>query len=429
MHCFFRRALAILFLLATGLHPLATGASAPATSGSVLPPWSEGHLDIYHISTGRGNATYFIFPDGTTMLFDAGELNAAKAGKFAPMKLVDPRPNDTRSAGEWIARFIQAAAPRGAPPTLDYAAISHFHEDHYGHVHAQTPDSPSGAYKLAGLTRVGDIIPIRTMIDRGFPAYDVPTDLDAILGTSFRNYRDFTRYHARVHGMQVEGLRAGRDDQIVLRKDRAKFPHFSVRNVKCNGAIWTGRGSEVTEYIPRAQLAATRPFVENPLSLALKISYGAFDYYTGGDNTGLRGFGMPGWFDAETPIAQAVGPVDALVLNHHGNRDATNEAFLSALAPRLIVQQVWISDHPGGEVLHRMISESLYPGPRDIFSTSMREETKVAIGPWMTKAYRSFEGHVLIRISPGGSSYMVYVLDDRREGQIVVAQHGPLAAR
>ena len=31
-----------------------------------------GTLDIHHISTGRGNATFFVLPDGTTLLVDAG---------------------------------------------------------------------------------------------------------------------------------------------------------------------------------------------------------------------------------------------------------------------------------------------------------------------------------------------------------------------
>jgi hypothetical protein len=37
-------------------------------------PWREGYLDIHHISTGSGNATFMVFPDGTTLLFDAGAV-------------------------------------------------------------------------------------------------------------------------------------------------------------------------------------------------------------------------------------------------------------------------------------------------------------------------------------------------------------------
>lgn len=41
--------------------------------GAPLPDWEDGILDIHHISTGRGDAAFMIFPDGTTMLVDAGE--------------------------------------------------------------------------------------------------------------------------------------------------------------------------------------------------------------------------------------------------------------------------------------------------------------------------------------------------------------------
>ena len=44
-----------------------------AEKGKPLPAWQEGYLDLHHINTGRGNCAYYIFPDGTTMLFDAGE--------------------------------------------------------------------------------------------------------------------------------------------------------------------------------------------------------------------------------------------------------------------------------------------------------------------------------------------------------------------
>ena len=42
-----------------------------------LKPWSKGTLDIHHISTGRGPAFFYILPDGTRLLVDAGDLGDA----------------------------------------------------------------------------------------------------------------------------------------------------------------------------------------------------------------------------------------------------------------------------------------------------------------------------------------------------------------
>lgn len=174
--------------------------------------------------------------------------------------------------------------------------------------------------------------------------------------------------------------------------------------------------------------ARSRQVHGNPLSIGLTISR-PFDYFTGGDNTGLSGPGIPIYFDVESRLAPIVGDVDVLTLNHHGNRDATNSRFLAALQPRVVVQQSWVSDHPGGEVVHRLISEAIYPGPRDIFATFITRETQAAIGPWLTRNYASLQGQVLVRVAPGRQEYEALVLDDQSEGLDVVSRHGPYEAR
>src|SRR6185295_7275212 len=91
-----------------------------------LPPWTRGTLDFHQISTGRGNAALVIFPDGTTMLVDAGAVGDGQA-----IADTDPRPNATRSAGAWIADYV---ASRGVS-RLDYVVLTHFHADHIGGLH------------------------------------------------------------------------------------------------------------------------------------------------------------------------------------------------------------------------------------------------------------------------------------------------------
>ena len=46
--------------------------AAQSPVARALPPWTRGTLDIHQISTGRGNAALIVFPDGTTMVVDAG---------------------------------------------------------------------------------------------------------------------------------------------------------------------------------------------------------------------------------------------------------------------------------------------------------------------------------------------------------------------
>jgi len=117
--------------------------------------------------------------------------------------------------------------------------------------------------------------------------------------------------------------------------------------------------------------------------------------------------------------------VDVMTLDHHGNRDSTNGAILRGLRPRVIIQQNWLSAQPGEEVVVRMASHEFYSGPRDVFSTGMSPETRIAIGPIMDRIYKSYEGHVVVRVAPGGVTYEIFVLDDKDIQRKIIAYFGP----
>src|ERR1700760_4915828 len=96
----------------------AWGASADTDR---LPAWPEGSFYIHHISTGRGNSTYYVFPDGTTLLSDAGEADHKFIDSVQPLKAFPPRPDGVHSAAYWIVDYIRQFAPPGRPVQLDYA--------------------------------------------------------------------------------------------------------------------------------------------------------------------------------------------------------------------------------------------------------------------------------------------------------------------
>lgn len=413
----------------------ASSACAAPAAADALPPWSKGYLYIHHISTGRGNATYIVMPDGTTMLIDAGEADPKFAEMVAPLKPFPPLPDGAHSAGTWIADYIRQFAPAGRPVTLDYALITHFHTDHMGTVTPDTPMSRTGAYRLAGITEVADLLPIGTLIDRAAPSYDYPVDLHACAkpgglpgsnGLSLANYLDFTAYRMR-HGQAVVGLKPGALDQIKLGQPGA-YPTFHIRNVASSGIIWTGAREETHYYIPRGAVTDCH-FDENPFSNVLTVAYGRFKYYSGGDIPGVPAYDQPWWRDVETPVSAVVGPVDVMLLDHHGNRDTVNANILRNLAPRVMVQENWLSPQPGEEVVNRMASQGLYPGPRDVFAVGMAPETRAAIGPIMDSIYKSYHGHVVIRVAPGGDHYEVYVLNDTDTRREVVARFGPYLSK
>lgn len=372
-----------------------------------LAHWQEGYLDIHHINTGSGDACFMIFPDGTTLLFDAGNLNKKEfEEKKFPLKVTSPVPNNTLSAAGWIANYIRKVAPEGSKVAIDYALVSHFHEDHYG-----------------SLVELGKMIPIKNIIDRNYPNYDFPVDLRQYLSSN-KLFQDYLLF-IETQPIRAASLKVGKNDQIRLLKKPMDFPNFQITNVKSNATLWTGEKEHTFSYFSKEDMTKFYggKYNENPLSMAIKISFGDFDYFTGGDNTGLQGYGMPEWFDVETPMAKAVGKVEAMTLNHHGNRDATNNFFVKTLDPRVVVQQLWCSDHPGQEVYQRLIYKDSLLQKRAIFSTNMHQETLVTYGPWFLDNYKSTQGHVLIRVKDNGSSYYVYVLNE--EDLSVKQENGP----
>jgi beta-lactamase superfamily II metal-dependent hydrolase len=399
--------------------------------GKPLPPWSEGMLDLHHINTGRGDAALYIFPDGTTFVLDAGEMPPAESPRRTQL-----RPNDSKPAYQWITLYARKFMAHVSGEKIDYALITHFHNDHLGGYYNGAPRSAAGGYALSGITGLGDELHIGTVIDRGYPDYKFPGQLKAEREKFKRgevpaenmmtNYWAFLEYQMKHSGMKVEQLRAGRSDQIVPVHDRRKFPAFKVNNIKSNGTIWTGRGTETFEQF--APYSDSMRISENQFSNAIRIDYGNFRYYTGGDNPGIADLGQPARNDVETPIARAVGAVDVAVMDHHGNRDSENEFLVKTLHPRVWVEQTWSSDHPGHEVLRRVTSHHLYDGPRDLFATNIMEANKVVIGPALERAYKSMQGHILVRVMPGGDEYYVIILNDSNTENEVTAVFGPYQA-
>jgi beta-lactamase superfamily II metal-dependent hydrolase len=358
--------------------------------GEMLPAWSRGFLDIHQIQTGRGNAALLIFPDGTTMLIDAGGVPDRPGPELGPQ-----RPNSSRSPGEWIARYIQHFSPG---KTLDYALITHYHDDHMG-----------------AIASVGQLVPIRMLLDRG----DNPPPVSSSLLDGYRKFR-------ANFGGTAQRFEPGRADQVVARHESKLYPTFEVRNVAANGEVWTGAGTSTAQVFPAGwdRLPKDEQPTENDFSIALRIRYGPFRYFTGGDQPGVLLDNLPSWHDLETPVAGVVGPVDVLVLNHHGWLDTTNTFFLQTLRPRVVVIPAWHATHPDHGVLRRLLSTRIYPGPRDLFTTTLLEAPRT-IFSYLGQPFKSTEGHIVIRVAPGGRTYSVLILDDRDESYRVTGIAGP----
>jgi len=425
-----KKTVQILFIISFLVTTLSYG--QVATVGKPLPVWQNGFLDLHHINTGRGNAAFYILPDGTTMLLDAGELSPLDKRTFTPRNAMI-HPDYSKFPYEWIVHYIKNVS--ASDPRIDYALLTHFHDDHFGAWYPNAPLSSSGNFLLTGITGVGDSLPVGILIDRGYPFYNYPYNLkykaaqygggEIEFGKTMDNYFHFITDKQK-QGMKMASLKAGSRSQLRLLHEEKKYPSFYIQNIKSNQWIWTGKDSTVFNQFPSYDSTKKETWPdENSLSLALVIHYGPFSYYTGGDNPGTIFFNDNPLRNVETPIAKAIGEVDIATMDHHGNRDAVNEFLVKTMKPRVWIGPSWSADHPGHEVLLRMASTYLYDGLRDLFSTNMLDANKNVIGPLIDRVYKSQQGHIVVRVLPGGKEYYIIILDDNRADMLVKEIFGP----
>ncbi|RYZ72176.1 MAG: MBL fold metallo-hydrolase [Proteobacteria bacterium] len=295
---------------------------------------SETKLVIHHLDVGMGDSTFIRTPDGMTLLIDGG------------------LPGQGR---ETILPLLKKCY---AVEALDYVLLTHFDQDHLG-----------------GLADVIGSIPVRKAI------YDPGEDKNT---KGERPLSPYTKYRVAMEGQPGK--------RRVPAPGENNFPETTVRIevVSVNGKLSNG------SQLPILTSEGT-PKDDNAISIALKLSYGTFDYFIGGDLTG-GGQRKP---DVETAVGKIVGDVDVLHANHHGSATSSNLAFIQSLKPESVVISVAEGGMnlryllPSNEVLDRL---SNAPEVKRVFLTS-RGETRIKHGD-MTAKEVVLSGDILILAEP-----------------------------
>ena len=394
----------ILLTLAIAFAVIASAKAKPKQ----LKPWSEGTMDIHHISTGRGPAIFFILPDGTRMMVDAGDLG--DPSRWTHKEIMPAVPNDSKRPAEWIARYVEHfSKPLNKELYIDYLVISHFDSDHIGYCDHTALTVEGKPYKYTGVTHLGNILPIHTLIDRGYPNYDYPSKeiMDKKRNQlSFPNYRLYVEERDRL-GLKNEQFKVGSSSQLVLKSAAEKYPTFRIQNVAGNGLIWTGEGNNtrsLTEKYPGKHLN------ENSSSCVFRLEYGNFAYYMGGDISGSYSRkGKNYWNDVQTQVSKVIGQVDVALADHHGYRDSMNENLLKALNTNVIVLPIWDLYHPHPAAMTRIVKQGVPEiFPAGITEYRRNEMLEKGLGDQIRQ-----DGHVVVRVYNGGKKYQIFVLNDR----------------
>ena len=361
-----------------------------------LPKWQEGYMDIHTIATGRGDATLVVMPDGTTLMIDAGDNGKTKDKQH---------PDTTKRAGEWQAIYMKHFMKDLPNTKVDYAMITHFHDDHMGTIREMLPGK--NGYGLSGITLVGEMVGYDKLIDRNYPDYDFPSKKNvANANKKFMDeYHKFVKYQIS-QGMEMERFEVGALNQIKMLYNPKKYKkNFEIRNLAGNGETWTGKGTESEKQYK----GDPKLFDENVNSLAIRITYGNFKYFNGGD---LSGGNWPSYKsserDMETPVAKVCGKVDVIKANHHGYYETCNGFFMNTLSPDVVIVDARSDNHPVPSTMTRMTDPLVWTEQGEYYITV--DQARKKLGEELWSHFKPW-GHIVVRVYEGGEKYQVFVLD------------------
>ncbi len=233
-------------------------------------------LDISFIDVEGGAATLIVTPAGESVLLDAGWDGF-----------------DGRDA-----RRIQQAMEEAGVTAIDHLVASHYHMDHYG-----------------GIPQLSRLVTIRNFYDHG------PL---AALAEDPQFDRRYAAYRAAAKD-RTTTLKPG--DTISL-KTAVGTPSLTLLCVAANAELIRGKSPANAECA-----GLTTPEVdtsENGRSVALRLSWGGFDFLNLADLT---------WKVSRLLVCPAnrLGEIDLYQVTHHGGNVSNDPLLLRSLRPTVAV--------------------------------------------------------------------------------------------
>lgn len=384
-----------------------------------LSSWKEGYMDIHQISTGRGNASFLILPDGTTMMVDMGDMGDVSHFKQEIMPAV---PSSEKSPAQWVAQYVRHfSAPLHNDGKVDYMLITHYDSDHIG------------VLGECGVSELDSLLHIETIVDRG---YDYPTPEQAMAMNKWTLPGYLKTMESRTQkGLQYEKFIVGSDEQFrLLHKPRKDF---MIRNIYANGHLWTGEGLRTNDIVigeGDEYAQNLKAMNENRLSCTINISYGDFDYHNGGDIQGSSAQSTRPWRNVEKFVGELIGETDVVLANHHAYSDAMYEPFVKAVTPQVCILPVWDYYHPQPSTLDNMLRKGV-----DAKHPTVNGNVNYVFSAGLVASNRERlaengqlimpDGHVVVRVYKGGRRFQVFVLDDRRDDYRIIYESPVLRSR
>jgi hypothetical protein len=352
------------------------------------------------------------------MMIDCGDHPAHTRGK----KAIPIEPDMSRHAGEWIARYVKRVNPSG--DKVDYGMLSHYHSDHGGGKSYNLGKSKNGEYYISGFGQVIDYLSFGKMIDRMYPATDIPLPLpdkamDETPGHIRGVYRELERRGTKVEAFRLENGSKQMDPV------RGGVKNFAIRPLCANGRFLYPDGSIRDMYKEYIKTKKPKYLNENGLSIGMMFEYGPFRFYTAGDLSDKVYTKTEGVLSAEDEMAKICGHAHVAKINHHGHKAMTDK-IVAALSSDVYVSCVWDQLHITRDTMRRIcdpknskVKPMVVPG---IFTKERQAED--AGEAWIdnvAKGVYSTGCHVVMDVYDEGRKYDIAVIDATNEDMNVKA--------
>jgi len=326
----------LLLLLLAGCN--AAPVTVHTSDGDTLQRWTGG-FEIHVFQVGQGHSQLVIYPSGYSVLID----------------VMEPSWNTCKGA-RLVAEKVEAVLGH---THVNVGSPSHWHLDHLGYA------GYGGFWCL---------------LEEGLMTFDTILDRDGAVWTGDKNGNDecdeeeiewhnagtiggtairWVCYATDPKNSKIYNIRQiarfGSDDQLVPPDALGKITIVAAdgRGVYQQDGVTPVSGRHTTDAFPPS---------ENDYSIGFLFEFGAFRFITAGDSDGEYATSNYGYSynDVETMMANNVGGVDAMLVNHHGSSHSTNPHYVKTLQPQVSMISCGVAnthDHPAQRVLDTLFED------------------------------------------------------------------------
>jgi beta-lactamase superfamily II metal-dependent hydrolase len=409
---------ALICLAGRPLEAQAAVAVACSTAGT----WTPGEVTVYWFDVEQGDGQLIVGPTGKTLLIDLGETAWNSKG--------------TNTKAARIEATIRAICGTGTSPVaLDYVMGSHHHLDHIGY--AWNPqDAPgavgNGIYQLlAPTTSAGFGFTAGTLFDRDAGTWtDANGDGNCTVGTSSSPSNEIAwsnagtvsqtsrRWICWLYGPAGQADRANIEGKVVRLTNASPWPAIDL-GAGVTATILNANGKDTMQAdgvtpVSGNHVNDATPPSENDYSIAVKVTYGNWEYATAGDSDGeysTSGFGYT-YNDIEAKLGPLYGNVETYRLNHHGSGHSSGNGFLDTLRPETVFISCGVNSygHPSNRATDKLRTLVNEKGTgADMYIANNPCDTLQSDGSTATNyaGILNTNGDVVLRTTGGGAGYVV----------------------